>query len=281
MKTAGKHIEGKEYLVYQAPFEAGKQDDKPEKLCLKKDQNRDQDRDSREAKKLFFQKLLQNINNGIRLLIRQTFVWPRTWRQSLAFLGNWLVVLSLAGVMFFYAPLWRAEVGYRAQKSLPKSGFGDLLRKGVVHSVEAAPDPYFSLVIPKINARAKIVPNVDASSGRDYTAALREGVAHAKGTVFPGMKGTIYLFAHSTDAPWNIVRHNAVFYLLRELEAGDRVIVFFQGIRYDYLVTEAKVVPSTETGFFSQKEEELLVLQTCHPPGTTREALLVLARRES
>jgi hypothetical protein len=40
------------------------------------------------------------------------------------------------------------------------------------------------------------------------------GVAHAKGTVFPH-KGNIYLFAHSTDNWWNVGRYNAVFYLLK------------------------------------------------------------------
>jgi len=47
------------------------------------------------------------------------------------------------------------------------------------------------------------------------------------------MKGTIFLFAHSTDAPWNIIRYNAVFYLLRELDAGDGIIVFFLGKRFN------------------------------------------------
>jgi len=40
---------------------------------------------------------------------------------------------------------------------------------------------------------------------------LQKGIAHAQGSVFPGMQGNIYLFAHSTDNWWNVGRYNAVF----------------------------------------------------------------------
>lgn len=225
-------------------------------------------------------KVFKTISQYFKRLTKQFFCIPRTWRQGAVFVGNWFIGLAVIGMVVFYLPLWWVEFRYEAKVQAEQGTFGELLQKNVTHRLISSPDPYFSIVIPKIEARAKILPNIDASSSREYSVALREGVAHAKGTVFPGMAGTIFLFAHSTDAPWNIIRHNAVFYLLRELEPGDQVIVFFQGIRYDYRVTDKKVVPSTETGFFGQREEELLVLQTCHPPGTTREALLVFARRE-
>jgi len=193
--------------------------------------------------------------------------------------GNFLLAISLIGLIFTFGPLLRAEISYRLKKEVKKSYFGELLKKPPPPLSIPAPDPYFSLVIPKIEAKAKILPNVDASKPKEYLSALKAGVAHAKGTVFPGTKGTIFLFAHSTDSPWNIIRYNAVFYLLRELETNDEIIVFFLGKRFNYKVVEKKIVEPQYTEFFSQKEEEILVLQTCWPPGTTKKALLIFAKR--
>jgi len=191
--------------------------------------------------------------------------------------GTVLLLISFLGFAFTFGPLLKSEISWRLKKESKKIHFGDLLK--LKPSKEpAAPDPYFSLVIPKINAQAKILANIDASNPKEYLSALRKGVAHAKGTVFPGMPGSIFLFAHSTDAPWNITRYNAVFYLLRELEPGDEIIIFYLGKRFNYKVVEKKVVEPHYTDFFSQKEEELLVLQTCWPPGTTKKALLIFAK---
>lgn len=206
-------------------------------------------------------------------------------KKAFIIVGNFLLLIALVGLFFTYGPLFKSEINYQVKKRtrtiIPKIGFGQLLKMEVGSSAITAPDVNFSLVIPKINARSRIIHNVDASDKKDYSTALKKGVAHAKGTVFPGMKGTIMLFAHSTDAPWNIVRYNAIFYLLRELEQGDQIIIFFQGKRFNYRVIDKKIVSPTETSFFSQKNEELLVLQTCYPPGTTKKALLVYAKRVS
>jgi LPXTG-site transpeptidase (sortase) family protein len=136
-------------------------------------------------------------------------------------------------------------------------------------------------VIPKIGATSKVIANVDPSSEKLFLPFLKEGVAHAQGSVFPGMKGNIYLFAHSTDNFWDVGRYNAVFYLLKDLNKGDEVIVFFNNVRHNYVVYDTKVVSASEVSYLvdSQKaEKETLILQTCWPPGTTWKRLLVFAR---
>jgi sortase A len=208
---------------------------------------------------------------------------PFLLKKCFLVLGNLFLLITFLGFIFTFGPLFIVRVRYQFKKEATqvtqKIGFGDLLKKGVTQNLITAPDPYFSLVIPKIDARAKVSANIDAGNAKEYLVALKKGVAHARGTVFPGMKGTIYLFAHSTDAPINIVRYNAVFFLLNELVPGDEIVVFFYGLRYNYQVTEKKIIEPTQTDFFGQKEEEMLVLQTCYPPGTTRKALLVIAKR--
>src|SRR5262249_41872912 len=92
--------------------------------------------------------------------------------------------------------------------------------------------------------------------------------------------GTTYLFAHSTDSFWNVGRYNAVFYLLKDLKVGDDIIVFFQNRRYNYKVTETKIVDPSEVSLLTkaQQSDEQLVLQTCWPPGTTWKRQLVIAK---
>lgn len=144
-------------------------------------------------------------------------------------------------------------------------------------------DLTFSITIPKIGASAKVFPNVDPDKPDEYLPVLKQGIAHAKGSVFPGMRGNIYLFAHSTDNWWDVGRYNAVFYLLKDLSPGDEIVVFFESFRYDYVVTRLVYADPTDVSFLTREHagEEQLVLQTCWPPGTTWKRLYVLAKHKT
>lgn len=135
----------------------------------------------------------------------------------------------------------------------------------------------FFLSIPKIHAYATIVPNVDPWSEAEYKVALREGVAHAKGTFLPGEKGTIFLFAHSSGMPWEITRYNTIFLRLGELNAGDEIRVDYEKKLYVYTVVEKKEVWPYETQYLENTKKDQLILQTCTPIGTTLKRLLVFA----
>ena len=143
-----------------------------------------------------------------------------------------------------------------------------------------APDPNFSILIPKIGASAKIFPNVDPSAENEFLPILQHGVAHAKGTVFPGVPGNTYLFAHSTDNFWDVGRYNAVFYLLKDLSAGDDIVIFFENRRFNYKVTQTQIVDASEVSYITnsaQTSGQRLILQTCWPPGTSWKRLIVFA----
>ncbi|MFO0703379.1 MAG: sortase [Patescibacteria group bacterium] len=143
-------------------------------------------------------------------------------------------------------------------------------------------DTDFSIVIPKIAANSRIIKNIDASNDQEYLQSLKMGVAHALGTAFPGEGENIFLFAHSTDNVWNISTYNAVFYLLYKLEAGDEINIYYEGKRYVYVVTGQKVVAPDQVEYLvNPSDEEQLTLQTCWPPGTTFERLLVFAKRKA
>ena len=209
-------------------------------------------------------------------------------------LGNALVLLSLVGMFYTFWPVGSAFAKYAydtilghrfeaasvATASNPTQTFGSLLGKSDPNLKVLVPkDPNFSIIVEKIGADAPIVPNVDAANKDTYLAALRRGVAHALGTSFPGQPGVTYLFAHSTDTIFNVPRFNAIFYLLKDLGPGDKVVIFFAGRRYDYVVEQTKITEPADVSYFTMKtDEQILVLQTCYPPGTTWKRLLVIAK---
>ena len=161
----------------------------------------------------------------------------------------------------------------------PKGGLAQVFERGQVE-VLIPDDPQFSVVIPKIGANARILPNVDASDKDAYLSALQNGVAHTLGTTFPGEGGHIFLFAHSTDYFWNVGSYNAVFYLLYKLEKGDEIDVFYKGQRHVYQVVGSQIVDPSQVEYLTRKSnKEFLTLQTCWPPGTTLKRLLVFAQR--
>lgn len=137
----------------------------------------------------------------------------------------------------------------------------------------------YGIVIEKIKANARIIANVDPANEREYIQALSQGVAEAKGSTPPGQNGNLYVFSHSTDAPWNIIRLNAIFYLLRELDKGDRIIIFYQGKRFDYIVFDKQVVPGNDITFLLNRYDvPVLTLQTCDPPGTILNRMIIRAK---
>lgn len=202
-------------------------------------------------------------------------------------LGTVLIALSVIGFIFTYGPVVKVELGYKLIQTFDNNesdsnGFAQLVEASLLDYTSNVPDPQFSIIIPKIHARSKIIAAVDPSDAAVYSAALKTGVAHARGTKFPGQAGNIYLFAHSTDSPFNAIRFNAVFYLLKELTVRDEIDIFYQGAKHKYLVTDRKIVDPKDVSLLTadnSEKEEQLILQTCYPPGTRQKRLLILAKK--
>lgn len=210
--------------------------------------------------------------------------------------GQLLIVISVVGIILLFLPIVLLEVNYRVvQKNSPApkpiSRFGMLLAQHAAQDEQMQvlaqrlgfSDTYFSISIPKIGAKTKIVENVDTVDKNTYLEALSRGIAHAAGSNLPGGTGGTFLFAHSTDSPLNFARYNAVFYLLHELEPEkDEIYIFRLNKLYKYKVTEKHVVPADDVSWFtdSKKGEERLILQTCWPPGTTWKRLIIVAKPE-
>ena len=213
--------------------------------------------------------------------------------------GNFLVLASFFGLVMTFGPAIENEITYRVNRARgisyvaagalpvetvgtevnkPEQTFADIEREGDVRVLTPV-DTDFGIIIPKIAANAKVIPEVDPANYDLYIEALGRGVAHALGTYFPGEGGNIYLFSHSTDNFWNVGRYNALFYLLKELEPGDEINLYYKGRRYMYRVSDTAIVEPTDVQYLTNPSPgEQVTMQTCWPPGTTFKRLIVIAK---
>lgn len=188
------------------------------------------------------------------------------WKTNL--IATLLIVVALIIPIKTYSPVLKAEISYQLNKN--KSEFQET--KPV--------DNNFSIIIPKINANAKVVRNVNPYEPKEYQKALTQGVAHASGTATPNQKGNVFIFAHSATNWYQANQYNAVFYLLNKLEKGDTITLYFENIPYNYFVDEIKFIKPTEVDYLSNKQNNsTLTLMTCWPPGTTLKRLVVVAKK--
>lgn len=220
--------------------------------------------------------------------------WFRLSYRLLSSVGAGLVAFFIVQVIFTFGPLAREEINYllrqdeitqQVAEPIPDYATAKITEAEAVSKIQDEAhdwgvNSHFSIVIPKIGAASNIIANVDASDSNQYQEALSRGVAHAQGTYFPGQERNIFLFSHSTDtSPWNIARYNAVFYLIRRLEEGDRIYIYFADQKYEYEVETKVVTDPTETWWITDAgDKERLILMTCDPPGTTWRRLLVTAK---
>ena len=188
-----------------------------------------------------------------------------------------LIFIGIAILALIFWPVAKEEVKYTFHQVLSTivKAPNNIPQKSLT-----PPNTDFSIVIPKIGAAAPIFANIDPSNPKNYLSALKKGVAHAAGTDLPGETGNVYLFAHSTDAFWNVGTYNAVFYLIGKLNPGDEIVIYYNGKAIKYQVYDKKVVGPDSSQYFGTilPGEKTLTLQTCYPPGTTFERLVVLAK---
>lgn len=203
--------------------------------------------------------------------------------------GMGLMLVSAAMIIFLFLPIGLVELRYALQshenpaqadtsatQTDPVNGAKPVRDEAAAHGLSA----YFSIFIPKIDAKANVIANVSTTNETEFDSALMQGVAHAKGTYFPGQGKNMFLFAHSTDSPFNFTRYNAVFYLLYHLTPGDQIVLYFLDKKYIYQVRSTVVADPADTSWlYKDFGTESLILQTCDPPGTTLHRLLVIATR--
>ena len=133
----------------------------------------------------------------------------------------------------------------------------------------------FGLKIKKLNILVPVIKDVDGKNKTIYNNALKEGVAHFKGTALPGEKGNIFIFGHSSAEIKS--DYSKAFASLNDLEKEDEVMVFYQNSERKYKVIEKRVVEATDISVLAKGKKEVLTLMTCWPIGTKEKRLIVKA----
>lgn len=128
------------------------------------------------------------------------------------------------------------------------------------------------ILIPKIKVNMPILEG-------DTDKVLNMGIWHRPGTGVPE-EGNMVLTGHRVGyafLPENI-KNSTSFYHLDKLEREDSVLIFWNGVKYQYRITKKFVVDYWDTSIEHKGEIEKLTLYTCHPLGTNKKRLVVIAK---
>ena len=202
----------------------------------------------------------------------------------LIFIGITLIILSFGSTIYseyhyFLDTITHKKYILSSTKSTlnkNKNLFDELINGQEISLKPPSPN---SIIIEKIGVAAPIIWNVSVVDESEYFEALKKGVAHAKGKALPGSKGNVYLFAHSSIEFWKMGPYATVFNQLRRLDNGDKIYIFYNGVRFDYVVDKKEVVSGFDLSPYEAKyDDSVLTLQTCDPPGTQLNRLIVTAK---
>jgi sortase A len=125
-----------------------------------------------------------------------------------------------------------------------------------------------SISIPKIGLKTVFVEATSHDS-------LKKGPGHYRGTVLPGITGTVGLAGHRTT-------YGAPFRRVDELRKDSRIVVRMPYGTFTYKVTGTRITtPSDASSLVSHAGIKKLVLTACHPLYSAAKRIVVTARLAS
>jgi sortase A len=138
------------------------------------------------------------------------------------------------------------------------------------------------LWIQSLNISAPVIEPAGKTED-DFQVALRSGTVHYPGTAYPGQKGNVYIFGHSSDFAFTPGNFKTVFALLPRIEIGAQIkLTDEEGIIYYYKVTDKFVVDANRTDVLDQDtSKSILTLQTSYPIGTALRRYIVIAELQT
>lgn len=128
-------------------------------------------------------------------------------------------------------------------------------------------DAFGTIKIPEVDIE------VTAYHG-DSESEFRKGVGHYAGSFYPGQGGNILIAGH----------RNSFFRNFEYLEIGDRVIFETTYGRFEYAITEFKIIKGTDNSIAKDTTKEQLTMYTCYPftyIGNAPERYVVIAELEN
>jgi len=208
-------------------------------------------------------------------------------KKNLKVISSFLIIIGIVLILLTYIDVIYSELKYRVDNLLgtqyeiesetvttdDKKSLFSSAKNIVIRPVNKD----FSIVIESLNVNSPVVTDVPIIDKEAYMNSLKRGVAHASFSDYPDVEGArVYMFAHSSSNFWELGRYSSVFNLLHKLKTGNEINVFYKGKRYVYQVEKLeykKDFKVDETIY--DTVGPTLTLQTCHPPGTTLNRLIV------
>jgi sortase A len=192
------------------------------------------------------------IADGLATIVWQEPVTALVQSRTQAALRDDLVVLDRR---VSQAPRLRAETPERRVRRLALAMLHDRRAGSALGRLE----------IPRIGLRTVLVESTSH-------AALRKGPGHYRGTVLPGIEGTVGIAGHRTT-------YGAPFRHVDELRAGSRIRLLMPYGRFEYRVTGTRITtPSDASSLRSHAGTDKLVLTACHPLYSAAKRIVVTAR---
>lgn len=120
-----------------------------------------------------------------------------------------------------------------------------------------------AIAIPRINVLQTLYRGVTLPT-------LDKGVGWWPGTAMPGQVGNVVLGGHR-------VSKKKPFRNLEQLQPGDEVFLSSADGDFVYVVDRTFIVQPSDVWIIDQTTGATLTLFACHPPGSTRERIVVVA----
>lgn len=133
----------------------------------------------------------------------------------------------------------------------------------------AAPSPTLLLSIPRLGL-TRVIP-----TGASVAHLRRYGAGRISWTALPGRPGVVGIAGHRTT-------YGAPFFRLGRLTTGDRIVLTYGGRRFEYVVTERRVVrPHQVEVLRAGPGAQMVALITCTPVYSAKYRLVVLGRLQT
>jgi sortase A len=119
------------------------------------------------------------------------------------------------------------------------------------------------IVIPRIGVDMVMYEGIRMTT-------LDNGPGHWPGSAMPGQAGNVVVGGHRTS------KHK-VFRNIDDLVAGDEIIYRDEAGEHVYIVNRVEVVEPTDVWIVNPTDTPTTTLFACHPPGSTRQRIVVFA----
>jgi LPXTG-site transpeptidase (sortase) family protein len=229
-----------------------------------------------------------------RSVVAQAFIWG----GALLLLVGGFLVYPYASSRLVISPPTPTDVAYASPPTATNVPLTPTLTPTLTAVLTSTPSPTLTptptpppaipdrVIIPAINLDAPVVPVswtmalVDGQKQPMWNLPETRAAGWHETSASLGVPGNTVLNGHNTA-------NGEVFRNLYKLEPGDEIILYSGKMTYTYAITQTLILPEAgqtlkvrieNAHYIQPTEDERLTLVTCHPYGSLRNRLIVIAR---